>query len=89
MLSQIEKHEVMNRIKGMRDDELAIALKCIPTVYIMEELARREGRIVDTLANMCQLWDDVTVQKPVDQMSLPEMEDLVKRLRRCLYYGSE
>lgn len=89
MLSQIEKHEIMNRTRGMIDEELSITLKCIPTVYIMEELARREGRIVDTLANMCQLWDDVVMEKPIDQMSLEEKEEFVKRLRRVLYYGNE
>ena len=88
-LSQIEKHELMNRTKGLRDDELQVVLKYIPTVSLLSEIARRQAFINDTLVNICTLWDDVTMEKPIDQMDLIEQEDLIKRLRRCMYYGNE
>lgn len=88
-LSQMEKYELMNRTKGLRDDELQVVLKYIPTVSLLSEIARRQAFINDTLVNICALWDDVTMEKPIDQMDLIEQEDLIKRLRRCMYYGNE
>lgn len=87
MLSQIEKHEIMNRTRGMSDDELNHAIKFIPTPVLMSEIARRDGVIRDTLAGMLQLWDDMTIDKPFEDMTVIERENLLKEIRRYLYYG--
>ena len=87
MLSQMEKSELMNRTKSLRDDELEWILKYIPTHSLLDELSRRESVIIDTLANVCNTWDLAVTDKPFDQMNLLEKEDLLKRIRRVAYYG--
>ena len=86
-LSMIEKTEIMHRTKAMRDDELTHMLKFIPTSAIMDELTRRSNKITDTLTAMCCVWDDLTVNKNILDMTIEEKEELLKSLRRALFYG--
>lgn len=88
-LSQMEKTEIMHRVMGLRDDELKHMLKFIPTAVLLGEISRREGVIVDKLSCVCQVWDDLTINKPFDDMDIMERENLVKQLRRAVYYGEE
>ena len=88
-LSGMEKSEIANRTRAMQEVELKYMLKVVPTTYLMEEIARREAVICDKLTNVCNMWDELTVNKPIDQMDIFEKEDLIQQLRRCLYYGSE
>lgn len=85
-LSGIARSEIMNRTRGMSDEELAYMLKFIPTTELLRELGRREGLIIDKLNSLCQTFDDMTTQcnKTVDEMTLPEKEDLLRHLRRCI-----
>lgn len=85
-LSGIARSEIMNRTRGMSDEELAYTLKFIPTTELLRELGRREGLIIDKLNSLCQTFDDMTIQcnKTVDEMTLPEKEDLLRHLRRCI-----
>lgn len=87
MLSQIEKTEIMNRTRGLNDEELQCVLRYIPTKEILQEIARREGVITDTINNMCQIWDGLTIEKPFEDMGVMEKEKTLKQLRRVLYYG--
>lgn len=87
MLSQIEKTEIMNRTRGLNDEELQCVLRYIPTKEILQEVARREGIITDTINNMCQIWSDLTIEKPFEEMGVMEKEKTLKQLRRVLYYG--
>lgn len=88
-LSGMEMNEIANRTRGMQEMELKYMLKCVPTTCILEEIARREGEIVDKLNSLCNLWDELTIDKPMAEMDILEKEDLFKQLRRCLYYGNE
>lgn len=83
-LSGIERSEIMNRTKAMRDDELHYMLKFVPTPELLKEIARREGLIVDKLYLVCQVWDDLGVDKPIDQMNILEKEELLRSLRRVV-----
>lgn len=87
MLSQMEKAELMNRTKALRDDELEHILKYIPTRSLLDEIGRRESVIVDTLTNVCQIWDINTKDKSFYDMDILEKEDLLKQVRRVAYYG--
>lgn len=87
MLSQIEKTEIMNRTKGLSDDELQCILRYIPTTELLKEVSRREGVITDTINNMCITWSDLTLSKPFEDMGVMEKEKTLKQLRRVLYYG--
>ena len=82
-LSGIERSEIMNRTKAMRDDELHYMLKFVPTPELLKEIARREGLIIDKLHLVCQVWDE-NIDKPIDQMDIMEKEDLIKSMRRVL-----
>lgn len=86
-LSQMEKTELRNRIRGLRDDELQYVVKCIPSEVIMSELSRRESVVLDTMTEFCNTWDDLTIDKPFDEMTLIEKQKMLKELRRVLYYG--
>jgi len=88
-LSGMEMNEIANRTRAMQEIELKYMLKCVPTTYLLEEIARREGVIVDKLNGLCTLWDELTIDKPLAEMDILEKEDLFKQLRRCLYYGNE
>lgn len=83
-LSVLEKHELMNRTKGMSDEELQHVLKFIPTTMLLAELARREGIIIDELVNVCRLFEAYTSEKSIDEMDIIEKEDFVKRLRKAM-----
>lgn len=83
-LSGIERSEIMNRTKAMRDEELHYMLKFVPTPELLKEIARREGLIIDKLHLVCQVWDDLGVDKPIDQMDILEKEELLKSLRRVI-----
>lgn len=83
-LSGIERSEIMNRTKAMRDDDLHYMLKFIPTPELLKEIARREGLIIDKLYSVCQVWDDLGVDKPIDQMNILEKEELLRSLRRVI-----
>lgn len=87
-LSGLEMSEIASRARGMQEVELRYFLKCIPTTIILEEIARREGVIIDKLNAVCALWDELAIDKPLDQMDILEKEDVIRQLRRCLY-GSE
>lgn len=86
-LSQMEKTEIMHRVKGLRDDELTHVMKFIPTPVLLGEVSRREGVIIDKLSSVCEVWDDITINKPFDEMDILEKEEVLKKLRRSLYYG--
>lgn len=88
-LSGLERAEIMHRVRGMNDEELRHTLKYIPTQELLAEVGRREGIIIDKINDVCTLWDEMTVDKPIDEMDILEKEELIKRLRRCLYYGNE
>ena len=83
-LSGMERAEIMNRTRAMSDDELAYTLKFIPTSELLGEVSRREGVIIDRLADVCQLWDDLTLEKDINDMDILEKEELMRRLRRCI-----
>lgn len=83
-LSGIERSEIMNRTKAMRDEELHYMLKFVPTPELLKEIARREGLIIDKLNLVCQVWDDLGVNKPIDQMDILEKEELLRSLRRVI-----
>ena len=87
MLSQIEKAEIMNRTRGLSDDELQFMLRYIPTKELLQEVSRREGVITDTINNMCITWSDLTLNKPFEDMGIMEKEKTLEQLRRVLYYG--
>lgn len=82
-LSGIERSEIMNRTKAMRDEELHYMLKFVPTPELLKEIARREGLIIDKLHLVCQVWDE-SIDKPIDQMDIMEKEDLIRSMRRVL-----
>lgn len=82
-LSGIERSEIMNRTKAMRDDELHYMLKFVPTPELLKEIARREGLIIDKLHLVCQVWDE-NIDKPIDQMDIMEKEDLLRSIRRVV-----
>lgn len=82
-LSGIERSEIMNRTKAMRDDELHYMLKFVPTPELLKEIARREGLIIDKLHLVCQVWDE-NIDKPIDQMDIMEKEDLLRSIRRVI-----
>lgn len=83
----MEKSELRDRIKGLRDDELDYVIKCIPSAVLMSELSRRESIVLDTMTEFCSTWDDLTIDKPFDEMNLLEKQKFLKELRRVLYYG--
>lgn len=87
MLSQLEKSEIMHRTKSMRDEELYHAIKFIPTNVLLYEISRRDSRITETLSSMCDVWDDLTLDKSMIDMNIEEKENLIKNIRRVLYYG--
>lgn len=87
-LSGLEMSEIANRARGMQEVELRYFLKCIPTTTVLEEIARREGVIIDKLNAVCSLWDELAIDKPLDEMDILEKEEVIRRLRRCLY-GNE
>ena len=87
MLSQIEKTEIMNRTRSLDDEELKHTLKFIPTKELLQEIARREGVITDTINNMCNVWSELTITKPFEDMGVMEKEKTLQQLRRVLYYG--
>lgn len=84
MLSIIERTEILNRTRAMTDEELQYTLKAIPTPEILAEIARREGVILDKLDAVCQVWDELDVNIPLDQMDILEKEELIKRIRRAI-----
>ena len=84
MLSIIERTEILNRTRAMTDEELQYTLKAIPTPEILAEIARREGVILDKLDAICQVWDELDVNIPLDQMDILEKEELIKRIRRAI-----
>lgn len=69
----------------MRDDELQYTLKFIPTLSLKQELARRDSIVMDKLYAIAQAWDDITIDKPIEQMDIEEKEYFLKTLRRCIY----
>lgn len=85
MLSMIERTEIINRTRGMNDDELEYTLKAIPTSILLAEIGRRDGVILDKLSAVCAVWDDITIDVPFDQMDILQKEELLKRMRRALY----
>lgn len=87
MLSQIAKTEIMNRTRSLDDEELKHTLKFIPTKELLQEIARREGVITDTINNMCGTWSELTLNKPFEDMGVMEKEKTLQQLRRVLYYG--
>lgn len=84
MLSIIERTEILNRTRAMSDEELQYTLKAIPTPEILSEIARREGVILDKLDAVCQVWDELDVNIPLNQMNILEKEELIKRIRRAI-----
>ena len=68
----------------MTDEELQYTLKAIPTPEILEEIARSEGVIIDKLDAVCQVWDELDVNIPLDQMDILQKEELIKRIRRAI-----
>ena len=84
MLSIIERTEILNRTRAMTDEELQYTLKAIPTPEILAEIARREGVILDKLDAVCQVWDELDINIPLDQMDILEKEKLIKRIRRAI-----
>lgn len=84
MLSILERTEILNRTRAMTDEELQYTLKAIPTPEILAEIARREGVIIDKLDAVCQVWDELDVNIPLDQMDILEKEELIKRIRRAI-----
>lgn len=84
MLSIIERTEILNRTRAMTDEELQYTLKAIPTPEILAEIARREGVILDKLDAVCQVWDELDINIPLDQMDILEKEELIKRIRRAV-----
>lgn len=84
MLSILERTEILNRTRAMTDEELQYTLKAIPTPEILAEIARREGVILDKLDAVCQVWDELDVNIPLDQMGILEKEELIKRIRRAI-----
>ena len=84
MLSIIERTEILNRTRAMNDEELQYTLKAIPTPEILAEIARREGVILDKLDAVCQVWDELDVNMPLDQMDILKKEELIKRIRRAI-----
>lgn len=84
MLSILERTEILNRTRAMTDEELQYTLKAIPTPEILAEIARREGVILDKLDAVCQVWDELDVNIPLDQMDILEKEELIKRIRRAI-----
>ena len=84
MLSIIERTEILNRTRAMTDEELQYTLKAIPTPEILAEIARREGVILDKLDAVCQVWDELDVNIPLDQMDILQKEELIKRIRRAI-----
>lgn len=85
MLSMIERTEIINRTRGMNDDELEYTLKAIPTSILLAEIGRRDGVILDKLSAVCAVWNDITIDVPFDQMDILQKEELLKRMRRALY----
>ena len=73
-----------DRIRAMTDEELQYTLKAIPTPEILAEIARREGVILDKLDAVCQVWDELDVNIPLDQMDILQKEELIKRIRRAI-----
>lgn len=84
MLSILERTEILNRTRAMTDEELQYTLKAIPTPEILAEIARREGVILDKLDAVCQVWDELDINVPLDQMDILEKEELIKRIRRAI-----
>lgn len=84
MLSILERTEILNRTRAMTDEELQYTLKAIPTPEILAEIARREGVIIDKLDAVCQVWDELDVNIPLDQMDILQKEELIKRIRRAI-----
>lgn len=84
MLSILERTEILNRTRAMTDEELQYTLKAIPTPEILAEIARREGVILDKLDAVCQVWDELDINIPLDQMDILEKEELIKRIRRAI-----
>lgn len=84
MLSILERTEILNRTRAMTDEELQYTLKAIPTPEILAEISRREGVILDKLDAVCQVWDELDINVPLDQMDILEKEELIKRIRRAI-----
>lgn len=84
MLSILERTEILNRTRAMTDEELQYTLKAIPTPEILAEIARREGVIIDKLDAVCQVWDELDINIPLDQMDILQKEELIKRIRRAI-----
>ena len=84
MLSILERTEILNRTRAMTDEELQYTLKAIPTPEILAEIARREGVILDKLDAVCQVWDELDINVPLDQMDILEKEELIRRIRRAI-----
>lgn len=83
-LSGLERNEIMNRTKAMSDEELQYTLKYIPTSMLLAEVSRREGIVIDRLADVCNIFNECTLDKSIDEMDILEKQELVKRLRRAM-----
>jgi hypothetical protein len=40
--------------------------------------------IIDKLDAVCQVWDELDMNIPLDQMDILEKEELIKRIRRAI-----
>lgn len=50
-MSELEKQELHDLIKGMNAEELKVTVECIPSEYLWDELVRRDIKKTQMIAD--------------------------------------
>ena len=83
----LEIENIENIIKGLTPEQLDIAIKVIPSEYIIKEYHRRNNLNILILNKFIETWNELRVDSIlVDGLnaSLIDKENIIKELRRTL-----
>lgn len=75
-LSEYETQRIKEVMKGMRSDELLVAVKAIPTTVLSQEIERRDGYVSATLTNIQMILSTIT-----DDTSIVECQKAIRAIR--------
>lgn len=75
-MSEIERKELVSRIKGMDTEEMQVAARCLPTGLLLAEIDRRTAKASEVLNEVYSILGNIT-----ESMTLEDMQETIKALK--------
>ena len=85
-LSEIERSQILNKMQGMRADELICAVSAIPTTVLAQELERRSEQVFAIVTNVQALCQSLTSESTIQdyQKTIMAIQAVTKSSERYL-----